>query len=68
MCPNILVIAQEDEEGKLKALPSASLLFWMLRIKLEKLDDLPFSVVSSPGGKLDVPPLLFLHHRSVSKL
>eukprot|EP00957_Ditylum_brightwellii_P100911 7690878-Ditylum_brightwellii.AAC.1 len=65
---DVLVILQEDEGGKLEALPSTSLLFWMLGIKVGKLDALPFCVVSSPGGKLDILPFLFLRHQSTSNL
>eukprot|EP00957_Ditylum_brightwellii_P078099 5937589-Ditylum_brightwellii.AAC.1 len=62
MCPDIFVIVHKDEEGKLEALPSTSLLFWVLGVKVGKINALAFCIVSSPRGKLDILPFLFLHH------
>eukprot|EP00957_Ditylum_brightwellii_P195182 14870875-Ditylum_brightwellii.AAC.1 len=69
MCSDIFIFGvKKDERGKLEAPPFTSLLFWMFGIKVGKLDALPFCIVLSPEGKLDILPFLCLHHQSLYKL
>ena len=50
---------KDDEEGKLEALPSISLLLRDVVIKMGERDASPSYLVSPSGGKLEALPFLF---------